>query len=165
MRMLTREQSAAWIGQRQPVDAIFGARDAAPPAGLVCRRFHIPDGTSPVHTIFRHAVSWLIVDRASVLVWTDEYGIWHSSEDWNLYYKWRRAMGDSGVIEDAEGHLFLAHEAPDAVSLLLMASLFGWGFCAVSGESRRAVRINHDGVGIVVAEHASALAQAPPEWR
>ena len=121
--MLTREQSAAWIGAWQPVDAVFSARDTEPPVGLVCRRFHIPDGTSPVHTILRHAVSWMIVDRASVLVWVNEYGIWGSSEDWNLYYKWRRSMGDSGVIDDTEGHLFLAHEAPDAVSLLLMA----WG--------------------------------------
>ena len=161
MQVLTSDQARGWIGAWMPVESLFGPT----PPDMVLRRFDIPDYTAPVHTILRHAVSWLIVDRASIVVWVHEYGVWDCLEDWNLYYRWRRSTGDTSVIEVAEGHLFMAHEAPDAVSLLLMARVFGWGFRAVSRNCRRAVEIDHDGRGVIVAEHDADLASAPPEWR
>lgn len=157
MNVYSNEQSAAWVGGWLPVGAIFDAKVPAPADALFRRSFHAPDGAAPVHAVFRAWVSWLTADRADLLVWVDEYGVWESSEDWNLYYRWRRSAGDSGLIKDSSGHHFGAHETDDAVSLLLMARLFGWGFRAVARDARRALRIDHDGHGLVVAADKAAL--------
>lgn len=164
MQLLTTEQSAAWVARWHPAAALFPVRSEPHTPGVVLRRFHVPDYSCPIHTQLRQAVSWMVVDRGSVLVWVHEYGVWNSSEDWNLYYRWRRSMGDSGVIEETPGHMFMAHEAVDAISLLLIARVFGWGFRAVCGEWRRGVSIDHDGHGIVVSDTDASLAEAPKHW-
>lgn len=153
------------MGAWRPVDVLRHAPTAMPTAGVVARRYHIPEGSAPVHTLLRHCISWLVVDRASILVWINDYGVSSSNEDWNLYYRWRRSMGDMGVIDDTPGHLFMAHEAPDAISLLLMARVFGWGFRAVSRDWARGMSIDNDGHVVVVADQESALADAPSIWK
>lgn len=165
MQFLTREQASAWISVWRPVEVLFPAR---PPAEAISDpstyHTHIPEGTCPVHTMLRHCVSWLTVDRASILVWIDDYGVSESKEDWNLYYRWRRSMGDHGVMAETPGHLFMAHEGVDTISLLLMARVFEWGFRAVSRDWSRGVSVDNDGHVIVVAAHESALAEAPTDW-
>jgi len=159
MQTLDPECAAAWVGRWLNVEAVFGDS-----AGAVSqRRFLVPEREAPVHAVCSQWVAWLIVDRASVLVWVYEFGVWPSSEDWNLYYRWRRDAGDAGVIEQTPGHLFMAHEAVDAVSLIMMARAFGWGFRGVSRDWGRALQIDHDGHGTVAAMDAS-IPSIPAAW-
>ena len=161
MQAINNDQSAAWIRGWQPAGLLFDEEFSTTTGVLSRRRFHIPEGTAPVHSVLRTWVSWLTADRADLLVWIDEYGIWESSEDWNLYYRWRRSTGDSGLLTSEPGHLFGIHESADAVSLLLMARLFGWGFRAVARDERRALRVDHDGHGLAVAADKAVMETSP----
>ena len=62
-----------------------------------------------------------------ILLWITEWGIWQSSENLHLYYKIRQAYGDHRLLNEAPGHLFLAHETEDLASFLQIAMLNGWG--------------------------------------
>lgn len=161
MQVINNDTSAAWIQGWQPVGLLFD-HNVSPTTGVLSRRrFLIPDGAAPVHAVLRAWVSWLTAGRADLLVWIDEYGIWESSEDWNLYYRWRRSTGDPGLLTSEPGHLFGVHEPADAVSLLLMARLFGWGFRAVARDERRALRVDHDGHGVAVAADKAVMETSP----
>jgi hypothetical protein len=65
--------------------------------------------------------------RMPVLLWITEWGIWPSSENWHLYYKFRQTYGDQRLLAEAPGHLFLEYEAEDLASFLQLAMMNGWG--------------------------------------
>lgn len=44
-----------------------------------------------------------------------------------MYYKLRQSYGDFRLLHEAQGHLFLEHEADDLVSFLQLSMLNGWG--------------------------------------
>lgn len=161
MQAINNDTSAAWIQGWQPAGLLFDHNVSTTTGVLSRHSFLIPDGAVPVHSVLRAWVSWLTAGRADLLVWIDEYGIWESSEDWNLYYRWRRSTGDSGLLTSEPGHLFGIHESADAVSLLLMARLFGWGFRAVARDERRALRVDHDGHGVAVAADKAVMETSP----
>ena len=67
--------------------------------------------TEPYRIIyFAHRVASELTYRRPTLLLITEWGIWPSSENWHLYYKLRQTYGDSRLLPDAPGHLFLEHE-------------------------------------------------------
>lgn len=107
-------------------------------------------------------LAWLRVDRdPDLLIWTYEWGIWSSSEDWNLYARFRQALGDTRSIEETPACLTKAHDFSDACSLFGMALRFGWGVRAVCRDWQRSIDINHDTQVIVTARDPEQLATAP----
>jgi hypothetical protein len=65
--------------------------------------------------------------KQPVLLWITEWGIWPSSENWQIYYRLRQSYGDHRELHDAPGHLFLNFEKDDLASFLQIAMLNGWG--------------------------------------
>lgn len=148
-----------WLSAWASADKVFDRHTADSGRGVVAVR--LPEQVSPVPVLQKSFVRWLTRDDSPLLVWVYEYGVWPSSEDWNLYERWRRGVGEPGNLEEMPGHLFKAHEAADATSLLMMACLFGWGVRAISREARRGLQVDHDGLAIIVAEPADVVASAP----
>jgi hypothetical protein len=70
--------------------------------------------------------------------------VWPSSENWHLYYRLRQSYGEQRLLHEAPGHLFLDFEAPELISFLQVALLFGWGghLLPVAGFARAFV--SHD---------------------
>lgn len=155
MKVLSLPECSEWA------NGLLESNSSIAASPLAHRVFHVRDG-APAHAVLRRWVEWLFGGGPSVLILVDEYGVWESSEDLNLYSRWRQAVGAPGALVDAPGHVFEAKEADDATSLLLMARVFGWGFRALAQDGRRGVRIDHDGHGIVVAADDASLASAPP---
>lgn len=88
-----------------------------------------------------------------------EFGVWPSSEDWNVYYTLRSSAGDRRQIQDAPGHLFNTHEQAWFFSYLTFAVRSGWG-CLVAGNSDHLrFSFNHDGEALIVADDKSELIQ------
>lgn len=161
MRTMTIATAVDWIHDWVLKDALFGKSYSAETPAPRRREFHVSERVPPVHAILAGWTEWLVAQGNEILIVVDEHGVWPSSEDWNLYYRWRQAAGDHERIEQSPGHLFACNESNDATSLMVMARLFGWGIYAVARESRRAVLVDHDGHGVVVAADSSVLASAP----
>jgi hypothetical protein len=94
--------------------------------------------------IAKGVVSWL-GDFGSCLFWVHEYGIWPSSENWQLYYALRTSYGDRRQLGEAPGHFLLEYEKADLVTLIDIAIRFGWGAHILPAPKWTYVYLSHDG--------------------
>jgi hypothetical protein len=119
MRFFTKDECEEWLR----------ARDRVKPdqtEGIAVERMGYP--SDPYRFFyFAHWMATSLTYREPALLWITEWGIWPSSENWHLYYKLRHSHGDRMLLDEAPGHLFLAHEAEDLASFLQIAMLNGWG--------------------------------------
>ena len=119
MRFYTKEESEKWLSERQRRKP-----DLIPSKGT--ERIGYPPEP---HRIFfvAHWIASELTFRRPALLFITEWGIWPSSENWHLYYKLRQSYGDTRLLQDAPGHLFLEHEVEDLASFLQVSMLNGWG--------------------------------------
>lgn len=119
MRFYTNEECGTWLTDRNREKP-----DLTP--GLRVERIDYPSEFYQVFFFARWIASELTYRRPALLFIT-EWGIWPSSENWQLYYKLRQTYGDNRLLQEAPGHLFLEHEAEDLASFLQLSMLNGWG--------------------------------------
>ena len=79
------------------------------------------------------------------LLWVTEWGVWHSSENWHLFYRVRESYAERRRLHDAPGHLFLEHEAVDLATFVGLALLSGWDFYILPDTAYANVFVSHDG--------------------
>jgi hypothetical protein len=118
MKFYTQQQCEEWLAQRNRVPP---DQDKSLPA----ERFDYPNEGYrffPIASAIAHSITY----RQPVLLWVMQWGIWPSSENWQLYYKLRQTYGDHRLLPDAPGHLFLEYEAEDLSTFLQVAMLSGW---------------------------------------
>jgi hypothetical protein len=82
--------------------------------------------------------------RNPTLLWLTEWGIWHSSENWHLYYRLRHTYGDYRLLHEAPGHLCLEYEAEDLATFLQLSFLNGWGGYVLTGADYVNAFFSHD---------------------
>jgi hypothetical protein len=119
LRFYTQEECEEWLSarERRKPDAV--------PDSYVKRVGHPAE---PYRVFFlAHWIATSLMYRKPTLLWVTEWGLWPSSENWHLYYKLRQTYGDTRLLHEAPGHLFLEHEAEDLASFLQVAMLSGWG--------------------------------------
>jgi hypothetical protein len=119
MRFYSKGECENWLLDRKRL------RPDADPGGEI-ERFAYP---KEPHRIF-HVAHWIaqsLTYRQPALLWITEWGIWPSSENWHVYYKLRQSYGDSRLLQETPGHLFLEHESEDLASFTQLAMLNGWG--------------------------------------
>jgi hypothetical protein len=119
MRFYKARQCEEWLAQRARV---LPDKNKSLPA----ERFEYPNEAYRFFPI-ASAIAHSIVYRQPTLLWVTEWGIWPSSENWQLYYKLRQTYGDFQLLQDAPGHLFLEYESEDLGTFLQLAMLCGWG--------------------------------------
>jgi hypothetical protein len=91
--------------------------------------------------------TWMSVNlfiEKSTLLWTTEWGIWPSSENWNLYETLRNQYGNSDKLCDSPGHLFCGDETADLATFLQFAMLNGWGGYVLAEADRVNAFFSHD---------------------
>lgn len=119
MRFYTKEESEKWLSERE-------RRKPDLMSGVSVERIEYPSEPYRIF-FFAHYTSTQITFREPSLLFITEWGIWPSSENWHLYYKLRQSYGDTRLLQDAPGHLFLGHETEDLASFLQLSMLNGWG--------------------------------------
>ena len=119
MRFYTKEESEKWLSERE-------RRKPDLMSGVCVERIDYPSEPYRIF-FFAHYTSTQITFREPSLLFITEWGIWPSSENWHLYYKLRQSYGDTRLLQDAPGHLFLGHETEDLASFLQLSMLNGWG--------------------------------------
>ncbi len=78
------------------------------------------------------------------ILWVTNSKIWPSNENSHLYYKLKESYGDSRLVEDSPGHLFLKYESNDVISFLQLVMLFGWDAYLFSEHNYFRVFCSHD---------------------
>lgn len=119
LRFYTKEECETWLSERKRQKP-----DLTP--GLLVERIQYPPEHYQVFFL-AHWVASELTHRRPTLLFITEWGIWPSSENWHLYYKVRQTYGDSRLLYEAPGHLFLEHEVEDLASFMQLSMLNGWG--------------------------------------
>lgn len=119
MRFYTKDECEQWLRDRNRVRP-----DQT--EGTAVERVDYPPGPHKFF-YFAHWMATSLTHRMPALLWITEWGIWPSSENWHVYYKLRQSYGDTRLLHEAPGHLFLEYEAEDLTSFLQIAMLNGWG--------------------------------------
>ena len=136
MRFYTQQQCEEWLAQRTRV---LPDQDKSLPT----ERFDYPNEGYrffPIASAIAHSIMY----QQPTLLWVTEWGIWPSSENWQLYYKLRQTYGDHQLLQDAPGHLFLEYEAEDLSTFLQLGMLSGWDGYILTGANHVNAFFSHD---------------------
>lgn len=146
MRFYTKEESEKWLTERKRVKPDLAT-------GLTTERVNYPPEP---HRFFyvAHSIASQIAFREPSLLFITEWGIWGSSENWHLYYKLRQSYGDTRLLEEAPGHLFLGYETEELTSFLQLSVLNGWGGYLLTQANYANLFFSHD-------EHIDFFAENP----
>jgi hypothetical protein len=78
-------------------------------------QLRLPGDSGKKTAVGRELCSLLCSERG--LLWINEFGIWPSSEDWNLFDKFRRSLNETRYLSESPGHLFDSNDSDDVTSL------------------------------------------------
>jgi hypothetical protein len=136
MQFLSEAQCQHWIAA-QPIKL--------PHAGVTKAdlRLQFPKSPFAFYSWARRVSSSITFERPSLL-WIVEWGIWESSENWNLYERVKRGYGDIASLPDKPGHLFDGDELDDLVTFFQLSMMFGWGGYLLTEANRANAFISHD---------------------
>jgi hypothetical protein len=142
MRLLNQTESAEWCERlnveldqkRQP------SRQLSNPHRLHCA---FPP-SFPQLLWFSRVIESALQPRQACLLWVTGYGIFPSNENQHLYYRLRQSYGDTRLLHEAPGHLYLDYERPDVVTLLHLSILFGWDVHVIPSVGYGRAFVCHD---------------------
>ena len=136
MRFYTAEECETWLKDRERLkpDAVDGHL-----------RLHVDYPTEPYRIYYiAHWIATQLTNRQPALLWITEWGIWPSSENWQMYYRMRHSYGDCRLLNEAPGHLFLEYQAEDLASFLQLSMLNGWGGYVLTQANYTNLFFSHD---------------------
>lgn len=142
MRMFTLDECRAWCQSAEvPLDDRgWPIEDYDAPYRIRC--------LFPKHFSqflwFSRCIESALQPREACLVWITNIGIWRSSENEHLYYRFRESYHDYRLLEEAPGHLCLEHERPEVVTLVYLSTLFGWDAHVLPRVGYGRAHISHD---------------------
>lgn len=86
----------------------------------------------------------MLLERGPLLFWITGWGVWPSSEQPDVFYRYRLSLGESRHLNEAPVHLSEPGDEEVLISLLCIALCFVWGFEIVSLDQRVGVTVSHD---------------------
>lgn len=93
---------------------------------------------------FSRCIESALQPREACLVWITNSGIFRSSENEHLYYRFRESYHDYRLLVEAPGHWCLEHERPEVVTLVQLSMLFGWDTHVIPSNGYGRAFICHD---------------------
>lgn len=141
MKIIDESQVLNWLSQRNFLSS--------------SNRILIPDypfsysfkitADSGVKTKISGAICTFFIDHhGESLLWIDEYGIWPSCEDDNLFNGFRKSIGEIEPVYIKPGHLFRTEDMANIQSIIAMILYFVQGAVIVTDSGDIVVRISHD---------------------
>src|SRR5208283_2420689 len=89
-------------------------------------------------------LDYLLLRNSGVCVYVSGWSVWPSSENLDLFYGYRRSMGEARYLIEAPAHIFESTEHDALVSILCMVFYFVWDAWVFDVEGKALVRISHD---------------------
>jgi hypothetical protein len=78
------------------------------------------------------------------LLYINEYGIWPSSENMDLFNGYRKSIGINESLPEKPAHLINASENKELYCLLCMVLYFCWGAFLIPENTNEIIRVSHD---------------------
>lgn len=140
MQVLTKDDAAAvthadglenWLRELSLRLKPAGAAYAIPPQ-------------SRAQTALAKFLACLLLQGLGVYVYLSRWSLHPSSEHLNLFYGYRRSMGETRPLSEAPVHFFDPAAREELVSILCMVFYFGWDAWIYDGEGKMLMRATHD---------------------
>ncbi len=113
-------------------------------------------------TVIATPIACLFSDDPEVLAYTEVAGAGSLEYyDYNLFLRFRQALGDGAELLDKPGHLFGPDDHADLLSLVRYVLYAGWDCHIVSSSGRVVFRISHDDLAWLYADGNEELDE---EW-
>jgi hypothetical protein len=93
---------------------------------------------------FAKCIESSLQPRDHCLLWVTRFDIFPSSENYHLYYRFRQSYGDLRLLHEAPGHLCLAYERPEVVTVVYLSMLFGWDVHLIPTVGYGRAFVSHD---------------------
>lgn len=93
------------------------------------------------------------------ILWVTGWGVWPSSENPELFYKYRRSLGESRSLAEVPAHLCSHADIKDIECLLDICLFFLWDCWLIEHSKELAVFLSHDEFIQVYASDESRLAE------
>ena len=142
MRIISKDETVAWLSERGLID-IKG--ELVFSEFLSPIRFLVPVDSGKKTALSRVVASFFDThSQNEALLWVNEFGIWPSCEDLNLFRGFRQSLGEVRPLDEKPGHVFLNKDLDSLTSLIAMILYFCWGAVIVSMAGKFILKISHD---------------------
>lgn len=149
MRYLTAEEARSRCGKVIRLDP--RGYPLEPGDDSLYARAPLPALTQLTH--FCRQLERALQPREACLLWVTGWGIW--SENLHLYYHLRQSYGDTRLLDEAPGHLFLDYEGADLVSFLQVGIICGWDMHLIPFVGYARAFVSHDEFVTFAADNAN----------
>lgn len=140
-RIITWSETDAWLRERK-LATIGSSIDLLGFREVIC--FAIPKSVG-TRTLIATDMARVFSDEPEVLLFITDWEM-PSPEyfDWNLFRRFRQALGDSAELDDKPSHVLGLEDQVDLVSLIRLVLYSFWDCYLVSADGRMVLRISHD---------------------
>ena len=135
MKVLTEEGCAEWLQSNVAAAELL---HVGYPFQI---RFAIPKDTGRKTALARELTA-VMHDRI-LMLWVTEWSVFPSCENLDLFYGYRRFLGEARTLTEAPGHVFEKHERTQAFSLFSLALYFFWDASLINDQGSW-VSVDHD---------------------
>ena len=140
MRIISENETKDWLRHQGLLDS----EDNLSFSTYVMVASHLTPKDSGAKTSLARFIMRFFKEDTEALLWINEFKIWPSAEDWNLFDGFRKSLGETSCLYDKPGHLFSKDDAKTVTSILGMVLYFIWGAILVSTSRKLIVEISHD---------------------
>ncbi len=140
LRILTKENASELLSGKS-LDTFVSQLSSQLP--LVGGAYSIPSD-SGAKTALSRLFDYLLLRSSSVCVYVSGWSVWPSCENLDLFYGYRRSLGETRYLIEAPVHIFESTEHDALVSILCMVFYFVWDAWVFDVEGKALVRISHD---------------------
>lgn len=140
MKTIDQAQVLDWLSKRELQDSSGSVNY---PGSIQAVRSGIPTDSGR-KTVLSRVIASMFAEDEEALLWINEFGIWPSAEDWNLFEGFRLSLGEAKAVQEKPGHLFSKSELKIVGSLVAMVLYFCLGAILVSPRRGLVIKISHD---------------------
>lgn len=141
MKFLTREQGVEWLAQY----GLPTPDELVPswPFGLIAQH-SIPTDAGRKTALARLLVALVSDAKSRGMLWITGHGVWPSSENIELFYYVRRALGEDRRLPELPCHVFDQTAATPAECLLDLTLYFSWDATLYLPDVATIIQCSHD---------------------
>ena len=141
MRIVDKSEVESWLSKR---GLLSPERKISIPKTFSFRSFPIPVDTGMKRFLSKTITNLYYAVGGEALLWISEYGIWPSAENLNLFYGFRKSLGEDASLYDEPGHLFAKEDLSAIDSLLCLTLYFFWGCMVAPPSCDFLICVSHD---------------------
>src|SRR6266446_4816603 len=119
MRFISSDEAATWTSRFAP-DASSDRYPESQPAGWHGIQVEFVNQPGHRHYWIARELVGAVGPWTSCLLWITTFGVWPSSENMHLYYRFRNSYRETSHLDEPPALIALKHEAVDVESFLIL---------------------------------------------